>query len=142
MILYIHGRSSALALTLSILTTLSCRTASEMKIRQAQSTTSTHARNSNQAQQPQATDAPDMLTGYEAFKLAVGFDLFAGTADEAADRALSTVGRKLDKTLSVEFTVNELISEATDVSNLANMFFGACAQGPSGFTPANDLCKR
>lgn len=48
----------------------------------------------------------------------------SGTEDEHADRALSGVARKLDKSLSVEFTVNELISEAADDSNLAQMFSG------------------
>jgi serine-protein kinase ATM len=54
----------------------------------------------------------------------IGIDMSSGTADEAADRALSSVARKLDKTLSVEYTVNDLIAEATDVVNLANMFAG------------------
>ena len=48
----------------------------------------------------------------------------SGTADEAADRALTSVARKLDKALSVEYTVNELIAEATDTLNLATMFAG------------------
>lgn len=48
----------------------------------------------------------------------------SGTEDEAADRALNGVARKLDKALSVEYTVNELITEATDTSNLAQMFVG------------------
>lgn len=48
----------------------------------------------------------------------------SGSADEAADRALSSVTRKLDKSLSVEYTVNQLIAEATDLSNLALMFVG------------------
>jgi ataxia telangiectasia mutated family protein len=48
----------------------------------------------------------------------------SGTADEAADRALTTVGRKLDRGLSTEYTVNELIAEATDSANLACMFIG------------------
>jgi ataxia telangiectasia mutated family protein len=48
----------------------------------------------------------------------------SGTADEAADRALSSVARKLDKALSVEYTVNELIAEATDLVNLATIFPG------------------
>lgn len=48
----------------------------------------------------------------------------SGSEDEHADRALSGVARKLDKSLSVEFTVNELISEATDINNLAVMFNG------------------
>ena len=43
---------------------------------------------------------------------------------EAADRALSTVARKLDKTLSVEYTVNDLVTEASDPTNLALMYAG------------------
>ena len=50
----------------------------------------------------------------------------SGTADEAADRALQSVNRKLDRTLSVEYTVNELIAEATDMTNLGLMYIGAC----------------
>lgn len=49
----------------------------------------------------------------------------SGTDEEAADRALSGVFRKLDKSLSVEYTVNDLISEATDIANLATIFPGA-----------------
>ncbi|EKM50032.1 uncharacterized protein PHACADRAFT_153321 [Phanerochaete carnosa HHB-10118-sp] len=82
-------------------------TASEMKLKQAQS----------------RTDVTSELTE-AAFKFAVGLDLSAGAADEAADRALSSVQRKLDKTNSVEFTVNDLIQQATDVFSLANMFHG------------------
>ncbi len=48
----------------------------------------------------------------------------SGTADEAADRALTAVTRKLDRTLSTEYTVNDLIAEATDPANLACMFIG------------------
>ena len=48
----------------------------------------------------------------------------SGAEDEAADRALNSVARKLDKSLSVEYTVNELIAEATDEKNLALMFSG------------------
>lgn len=55
---------------------------------------------------------------------AIGIDMSSGTADEAADRALSSVSRKLDKNLSVEYTVNELIAEATDIANLATIFPG------------------
>ena len=57
----------------------------------------------------------------------------SGTAEEAADRALTTVGRKLDRALSTEYTVNELIAEATDPVNLACMFIGK----PSGIYPEN-----
>ena len=60
----------------------------------------------------------------EAMRFVAGLDMSAGMADEAADRALSSVVRKLDKGLSVQFTVNELIAEATDVANLAQMWYG------------------
>ncbi|KAH7923978.1 hypothetical protein BV22DRAFT_1196306 [Leucogyrophana mollusca] len=55
---------------------------------------------------------------------AIGIDMTSGTADEAADRALTSVARKLDKALSVEYTVNELIAEATDIVNLATIYHG------------------
>ena len=45
----------------------------------------------------------------------------AGTLDalpDDADRALSIVAEKLDKKLSVEYTVNQLIQQATDPQNL------------------------
>ncbi|KAG6332983.1 hypothetical protein ID866_6106 [Astraeus odoratus] len=51
------------------------------------------------------------------------FELKSG-AEEAADRALSSVSRKLDKSLSVEYTVNELIAEARDKMNLATIYHG------------------
>lgn len=54
----------------------------------------------------------------------IGIDMSSGTVDEAADRALSSVSRKLDKVLSVEYTVNELIAEATDIANIATIYFG------------------
>lgn len=54
----------------------------------------------------------------------IGIDMSSGTAQEAADRALSSVSRKLDKSLSVESTVNELIAEATDPGNLGKIFCG------------------
>jgi serine-protein kinase ATM len=82
------------------------RTASAMKLKGAQSVT-----------EESKTD--------EALNHIIGFNLSTATGvDEAADRALTTVARKLDKTLSVEFTVNELIAEATDVGNLAMMYMG------------------
>jgi FATC domain len=34
------------------------------------------------------------------------------------------VERKLSKALSVEYTINELIAEATDITNLATVYFG------------------
>jgi FATC domain len=48
----------------------------------------------------------------------------SSTAEEAADRALTAVARKLDRALSTEYTVNDLIAEATDPTNLACMFIG------------------
>ncbi|KAH9888765.1 hypothetical protein C8Q73DRAFT_708136 [Cubamyces lactineus] len=83
-------------------------TASEFKIKRVQSS---------------VPDETAQLTG-EAFRFAIGIDMASGAADEAADRALSTVARKLDKTLSVEYTVNELITEASDPVNLALMYVG------------------
>ena len=55
-------------------------------------------------------------------------DMSSGTADEAADRALTTVARKLDRALSTEYTVNDLLAEATDSANLACMFTGGCQE--------------
>ena len=54
----------------------------------------------------------------------LSIDMNSGSAEEAADRALSTVARKLDKTLSVEYTVNELVAQARDIQNLATIFAG------------------
>ncbi|CCL98610.1 uncharacterized protein FIBRA_00612 [Fibroporia radiculosa] len=82
-------------------------TASELKVKRAQGSNETSVQ----------------LTG-EAMRLAIGIDMASGTADEAADRALSAVNRKLDKTLSVEYVVNELVAEATDLGNLAQMYHG------------------
>ena len=48
-----------------------------------------------------------------------------GTKDDAeAERALEIVSQKLQGTLSVAATVNELIQQATDVKNLALLFCG------------------
>ncbi|GJC90958.1 serine/threonine-protein kinase TEL1 [Colletotrichum liriopes] len=44
-----------------------------------------------------------------------------------ADRALEVVRKKLSKTLSVTATVNDLINQATDVSNLAVLYSGWAA---------------
>lgn len=57
----------------------------------------------------------------ERLGLGIGINMDSGMEDEAADRALNGVARKLDKSLSVEYTVNELITEATDEANLAQM---------------------
>ncbi|KAI0640810.1 hypothetical protein C8Q79DRAFT_1015032 [Trametes meyenii] len=83
-------------------------TASEFKIKRVQASVS---------------DETLQLTE-EAFRFAIGIDMASGAAHEAADRALSTVARKLDKTLSVEYTVNDLITEASDPSNLGLMYMG------------------
>ncbi|KAF9006181.1 kinase-like domain-containing protein [Cyathus striatus] len=56
--------------------------------------------------------------------LGIGIDMSSGSAEEAADRALNSVSRKLDKSLSVETVVNELIAEATDLQNLATIYHG------------------
>jgi serine-protein kinase ATM len=50
----------------------------------------------------------------------------SGSAEEAADRALTSVARKLNKGLSVEYTVNKLIAEATDLTKLATIYHGEC----------------
>lgn len=56
----------------------------------------------------------------------------SNTADESADRALSSVSRKLDKSLSVEYTVNQLVADATDPVNLSHMYSGKAAPGSTG----------
>ncbi|KIJ55813.1 hypothetical protein M422DRAFT_220613 [Sphaerobolus stellatus SS14] len=50
--------------------------------------------------------------------------LYFNTVDESADRAISGVRRKLDQSLSVEHTVNELITTAKDPGNMAMIFAG------------------
>ena len=49
-----------------------------------------------------------------------------GTEDEDARMSyvIHSVPTKLDKTASVEYTVNELITEASDPANLALMYTG------------------
>lgn len=85
-----------------------------MKLKGVQSTT-------RDREDSKPTDGAD-----EALNHIVGFNVSTATGvDEAADRALNAVTRKLDKSLSVEFTVNELVAEATDVVNLGNMYMGA-----------------
>lgn len=61
----------------------------------------------------------------------VTLDMNSAGAEEAADRALSAVARKLDAALSVEHTVNELIHEASDPANLCMMYQGQCARSLS-----------
>jgi ataxia telangiectasia mutated family protein len=82
------------------------RTASEVKVKRVQETLA------------------DTTVNLAPFGLGIGIDMSSGTAEEAADRALSSVARKLDRALSVEYTVNELVAEATDPVNLATIFSG------------------
>ncbi|TFK73765.1 hypothetical protein BDN72DRAFT_956320 [Pluteus cervinus] len=86
-------------------------TASELKIKRVQSP---------------ATGSLDNVTNEVAkFGMGgIGIDMSSGSAEEAADRALSGVARKLDKALSVEYTVNQLIAEARDPGNLSVIFYG------------------
>ena len=72
--------------------------------------------------QPSKMEVADLAGA--AFKFATGLELSAGTADDSAERALGSVQRKLDKANSVEFTVNDLIQQATDPWNLASMYYG------------------
>ncbi|KAG9009575.1 Serine/threonine-protein kinase tel1 [Tulasnella sp. 427] len=46
------------------------------------------------------------------------------TVEKLAERALASVARKLDKSLSVSHDVQELISQATDPNNLGKIYFG------------------
>ena len=85
------------------------RTASELKLQKAQG---------------DAVSAVALTDTSRGFATGIGIDMSSGTVDEAADRALSSVARKLDKAFSVEYTVNELIAEATDLTNLATIFYG------------------
>jgi FATC domain len=66
----------------------------------------------------------------------VGIDMASDAADESADRALTSVRRKLDQSLSIEYTVNELITTATDPTNLAQIFYGEDMTLPCGETYA------
>jgi serine-protein kinase ATM len=47
-------------------------------------------------------------------------------AEESAERALRSVNAKLDKSLSVQYTVNELITAATDPAHLSMIYGGSC----------------
>ncbi|KAG9022569.1 Serine/threonine-protein kinase tel1, partial [Tulasnella sp. UAMH 9824] len=47
----------------------------------------------------------------------------ADTVEKLAERALASVARKLDKSLSVSHDVQELISQATDPNNLGKIYF-------------------
>lgn len=81
-------------------------TASPFKIRRAQA----------------VSDATHLAIDTE--RLGIGIDLESDAADESADRALSSVTRKLDTSMSVEYVVNDLITTAMDVANLSQIFWG------------------
>lgn len=49
---------------------------------------------------------------------------------DEADRALSIVRNKLDDRLSVQYTVNQVIQEATDPRNLSSIFSGRSPFNP------------
>ena len=102
------------------------RTASAIKIKRMQgpSDGSTH--------HTAATDTMMTNAGFGFGAGGVGIDMASDAADESADRALTSVRRKLDQSLSVEYTVNELITTATDPTNLAQIFFGEF-DAPTGF---------
>ena len=63
-----------------------------------------------------------LMTGGDGTGL--GLDLESDPESESADRALTSVRRKLDNKLSIEYTVNELIVSAMDPTNLAMIFAG------------------
>ncbi|EJD46611.1 hypothetical protein AURDEDRAFT_184314 [Auricularia subglabra TFB-10046 SS5] len=65
---------------------------------------------------------PDSVPQSDRFGIGINAD--SNPEVEAADRALSTVARKLDRSLSVEYTVNELITTAMDPANLSRIFCG------------------
>lgn len=64
----------------------------------------------------------------------------SGTEEEAADRALSSVARKLDKALSVQYTVNQLVTDATHDDNLGIIYSGK--QLPITHASPTDLSLR
>ena len=79
--------------------------------------------NQNQNHPPDLSKQQGQGQG-QGYGFGISIDMSSNTAEEAADRALSSVARKLDKSLSVEYMVNQLIAEATDPSNLAKIFAG------------------
>lgn len=64
-------------------------------------------------------------TAQQSDRFGIGIDADSNPEVEAADRALSSVARKLDRSMSVEYTVNELITTAMDPANLSRIFWGA-----------------
>jgi len=53
-----------------------------------------------------------------------GINQIDGQLFTDADRAIATVARKLSSELSVEYQVNDLIMQATDVNNVGSIFHG------------------
>lgn len=83
-----------------------------------------------QQQKPPVTpvsEAGTMISAMAAFGTGIhstGIGLESDTVEESCERALGSVSRKLDKTLSIEYTVNELIVAAMDTSNLGLIYPG------------------
>jgi ataxia telangiectasia mutated family protein len=75
-------------------------------------------------QRVQATPDGTHVTNMPTIDSDSGLNLNSDDVEESADRALNGVARKLDKSLSVEYTVNELISTASDIGNLSQIFIG------------------
>jgi serine-protein kinase ATM len=96
-----------------------CRTASAIKIKRMQG----------------PSDGSNLNLTTDTAGHGIGIDMASDAADESADRALTSVRRKLDQSLSIEYTVNELITSATDPTNLCQIFAGMY------ITPATLLAK-
>ncbi|KAG5638353.1 hypothetical protein H0H81_000486 [Sphagnurus paluster] len=78
---------------------------------------------------PTVAPKPEVTANTVRPGLDIGIDMKSGNAEEAADRALNSVARKLDKSLSVQSAVNQLVTEATDVRNLGLIFQGKAFEG-------------
>lgn len=78
--------------------------------------------NSETVQKVQGTET--VTPGLGTVKGVLGIDMKSDSVQEAADRALSGVARKLSSHLSVEHTISELITEAMEPTNLAYLFAG------------------
>ena len=80
------------------------------------------------------SEAGTMISGLGPFGAGIqgtGIDLDSDPVDESCERALGSVSRKLDKKLSIEYTVNELIVAAMDVTNLGCLWYGKTFGSPS-----------
>ena len=103
------------------------RTMSDRKLQNAQRSERQATIAPEQNQNQNQNHPPDLSKQQgqgQGYGFGISIDMSSNTAEEAADRALSSVARKLDKSLSVEYMVNQLIAEATDPSNLAKIFAG------------------